>query len=82
MNKFIAFAVIGVALAGCTDAGRAQLGALGSAGEITCYSGGQVILQDKSTGKIATEEGSDGWYYNSATTNKLIRVSGTCVVKN
>lgn len=73
----ICFGVIG-----CSDAQRAQLGAMGQPGDITCYSGGTVFYHGKSTGKIATEKQSDGWYFQEAGTNNLIRVSGACVIRN
>lgn len=69
-------------VAGCSDATRAKITAIGSPGEITCYSGGQVIYHGKSTGKIQTESGSDGWFFLEEGTGKLIRVSGSCVIKN
>jgi len=69
-------------LMACSDARRAQLGALGSPGHITCYSGGQIIYEGDSTGKIMTEQGSDGWYFNDKATNSLVRVSGDCVIRN
>ena len=76
------FAATVALLAGCTNADVAQFDALGSPGHITCYSGGKVILDDTSTGKISTERQSDGWYYQSATTKGLVRVSGQCIVRN
>ena len=42
-------------LIACTDTEIAQLTAIGEPGHITCYSGGQVIFEGDSTGKIATE---------------------------
>jgi hypothetical protein len=69
-------------LSGCTDAQWQQVSVLGNAGEITCYSGGKIIYQGKSTGKISTEEGSDGWYFKEDGSGKLIRVSGACVIRN
>ena len=69
-------------LAGRTDAPIAQRRALGDAGHITCYSGGQVIYDGDSTGKILTEEQSDGWFFMDAKTQGLVRVSGDCVIKN
>lgn len=82
MNKMF-FVLFGTAvLAGCTDAGRKQITTMGSAAEISCYSGGQVIFQGRSTGKVLTEEHSDGWYFEDAASGKLIRVSGDCVIKN
>lgn len=67
---------------GCTDAKRAKLGAIGSSGHITCYSGGKVIYEGDSTGVISTEHQSDGWYFNEKGSNQLIRVSADCVIRN
>lgn len=71
-----------VALAGCTNAQWAQVTSLGSPADIVCYSGGRVIYQGRSTGKVSTEQGSDGWFFQDAADNRLVRVSGQCVVKN
>lgn len=68
--------------AGCSNAEIAQWSSLGDAGEITCYSGGVVIYSGRSTGKISTEAQSDGWYFQDASTGKLVRLSGDCVIKN
>ena len=69
-------------LAGCTDARCAQVKAIGSGGHVKCYSGGQVIYEGDATGKIATEEGSDGWFFMEKGSNRLVRVSGACVINN
>lgn len=66
----------------CTDAELQQYRALGDSGHITCYSGGKVIYDGGSTGKIATESGSDGWFFKDANTGKLVRVSGDCLITN
>jgi hypothetical protein len=75
-------AVVLGAIAGCTDAERAGISALGSAADITCYSGGVVTYHGKSTGKVSTTQGSDGWEFRDATTGRFVRVSGACVVLN
>jgi hypothetical protein len=69
-------------LTGCTNADIAQWGALGSPADIVCYSGGKVIYQGRSTGKVSTENQSDGWYFQDASDKRLVRVSGQCVIKN
>lgn len=71
-----------VVLVGCTNADIAQTFSYGSPGEVTCYSGGQIIYHGKSTGKIHSESGSDGWYFQEEGSGKLIRVSGACVIRN
>jgi hypothetical protein len=67
---------------GCTDAKRSQLFSYGDPAEIICYSGGQVIYKGHSSGKVLTEEQSDGWFFKDAETGQLIRVSGDCVIRN
>ena len=71
-----------LALLACTDTERAAIKAIGEPGHITCYSGGQVIFDGDSTGKIETENQSDGWKFMDAKNNRLVRVSGDCVIRN
>ena len=66
--------------AACSDAATAKWTAIGSPGHIVCY--GHVIYDGTSTGKIASESQSDGWFLKDAKTNKLVRVSGDCVIEN
>ena len=83
MNKFFVIGLVGLAsLSGCTKADVAQVTSIGSPADITCYSGNQVIYSGRSTGKVSTESGSDGWYFQDDATGKLIRVSGACVIRN
>lgn len=81
---FKTFVIVGalIVLGGCTNSDIAQIESIGSSGHITCYSGGKVIYDGESTGKISTENGSDGWYFQEQGTDKLIRVSGQCVIRN
>lgn len=81
MKNYI-LVLMALVLTACTDSAVAKFSAFGDAGNITCYSGGTVIYQGKSTGRIQTEEASDGWYFMESGTNKLIRLSGDCVIKN
>ena len=68
------------ALAGCTDATIAQLGAYGDAADIKCYSGTALIYDGRSTGKVESPQGSDGYLFKDAATRKLTEVSGNCVI--
>jgi len=70
------------ALAGCTDTNMAVLRSLGDEGTISCYSGGVLIYEGASTGKVQNISGSDGWEFKDKKTGKLIRVSGDCVITN
>jgi hypothetical protein len=67
---------------GCSDTEVASWKALGESGHIRCFSGGQVIYDGDSTGKIATVHESDGWEFMDATTKRLVRVSGDCIITN
>lgn len=69
-----------LAIVGCTDAQQAKIAALGDAARVTCYSGGEIVFDDYSTGKIENEEGSDGFYFVSRTTNRMIAVTGDCTI--
>lgn len=80
--KHFLFSFLIISAMACTDADRAQWNALGDPGDITCYSGGKVIYEGRSSGKIATEDHSDGWFFKDAATGRLVRVSGDCVIKN
>lgn len=80
--KYIIIAIASIALMSCTDAQKAQWTTIGNAGNIICYSGGHIIYQGRSTGKISTEHGSDGWFFKETGTDSLVRVSGDCVIKN
>lgn len=67
-------------LAACTDAQQAHIGAIGSPARITCYSGGHLVLDDFSTGKVANASESDGYEFKSVTTGRLQQASGDCQV--
>ncbi len=69
-----------VALGGCKGADLAQFKSLGSRHHITCYSGGKVIWEGDSTGNISNEAHSDGFYFRDEKTQKLVELSGQCVV--
>ena len=69
-----------LAIAGCTDATRGKLFSLGSSAEIKCYSGGIVIYDGESTGKVRSEENSDGYYFVDKATGATMEVSGNCVI--
>lgn len=69
-------------LAGCTDSSLSSLGAYGSPALIRCFSGGLLIYDGKSTGRVAKVEQSDGWEFREAGTNNFVRVSGACIVRH
>ena len=65
---------------GCTNAHWKNVTSLGCDFKIEMYSGGQVVKTWQSSGKVLTEQGSDGWIFEDKSTGKLVRVSGTVVV--
>lgn len=68
-------------LSACTDAEKGKISALGSAASVTCYSGAQVIYSGRSTGKVLSEGGSDGYFFRDSVSRHTMEVSGQCVVK-
>lgn len=79
-KSFILAAVAALTLTACTDAQTAKFGGLGNPARITCYSGGKVVFDDFSTGKVSPEDGGAGYYFRSATTHKLVEMTGDCRV--
>jgi hypothetical protein len=81
LNMKILLTALFLTLLGCSDAKVAQFESLGQPAMITCYSGGEVIYQGFSTGKVSTEQNSDGWFWVEKETGDLIRASGQCIVR-
>ena len=73
----IAFAL---SFTGCSDAQWGKLGAYGDSATITCYSGGKLIYNGESTGKVISEKSSDGYFFKDKKDGKLKEVSGNCVI--
>lgn len=65
-------------LSGCTDARRSAYYALGSSTKVECYSGGQKVFEDESTGYV--ESAKNGLQYRSKTTNKHVRLYMDCII--
>jgi len=80
-KTFLAVALIAAtaALSGCTDAEIANVFAYGDQADVKCYSGGQVIFEDVSTGKVVPIEG-DGFTYKSAKTGSFVRAFADCIL--
>ena len=73
-------AVMTLSMMSCTDATIASLKAYGDPHIIQMYSGGQLIREWESTGKVANSEGSDGYQFMDVATSKLVRVAGDVVI--
>ena len=70
-----------IPLSGCTDAEKSQWAAYGANHRVTLYSGGKVVREWKSSGKVRTEHDSDGWFFRDSKSGALVRVSGDVVVE-
>ena len=80
MKKIILITTLALFL-GCRDSALAQYEALGKPSKIQLLNcDGTITHSWISTGKVATEPNSDGYYFNDAKTNKLVRVSGNVVI--
>lgn len=80
MKKILLIAAGLFSLSACSDAQQAKWSALGTPARVTCYSGGKIVFDDMSTGKVLSEEGSDGYYFESRTTHRLIELQGDCII--
>ena len=74
-----AVALILIAFFGCTDASVSKFAQLGSGQMVQCYSGGKLILETTTTGKVINETNSDGYSFVDARSGKLTEVSADCV---
>ena len=72
--------VLALLFVGCTDAECSGISAYGSSARITCHSGGKVIFDGCSTGKVANEPGSDGYNFKDSETERHVSVSGECFI--
>lgn len=63
-------------VAGCTDTNMSELAALGKPHHIKQFSGGNLIGEWDSTGRVQSESQSDGWAFEDAATHNIVEVSG------
>ena len=82
MFKYVIMFVMASMMIGCTDGERGKIVAIGKPGHIECWSAGIKFYEGESTGKIQTEEQTDGWFFVEKGTDNLIRISGPCVIRN
>jgi hypothetical protein len=83
-NKIAIIATIAVFIAlimtSCTDAQRARVTGYGAHYKVEMYSGGKMVREWISSGKVHSEEGSDGYYFNDKVSGQLIEVTGDVVI--
>ena len=80
MKKLMFVFVTIIGLSACTDAGMGKITSLGSSASVKCWSGGEVIFDGRSTGKVLSEQSSDGYYFRDTRDGKMKEVSGNCVI--
>lgn len=79
-KKVLALAtLLVVSLSGCTDAAFDKITNYGDSAHVLCYSGGKVVFDGHSTGKIKAEETSDGYFFRWKERGTLVEVSGQCI---
>lgn len=70
-----------IAFISCTDAEKAKFTGYGDSFKIQLVNcDGSIIHSWISSGKVISENGSDGYYFNEIKTGKLIEVSGTLII--
>lgn len=66
---------------GCTDAQKSKFYGLGDEFKVELVNcDGSVTHSWVSTGKVQSEDSSDGYYFRDKATNKLIEVTGTLII--
>ncbi len=82
MKKVLLVGIVSVAslLVGCTDAELGKLNSYGFKKEVTCYSGERLIYKGVSSGKVASESSSDGYYFTPVGSDLSVEVSGNCTI--
>lgn len=80
MSKFVLILLAMFVSIGCTDATFDKYANLGNSAHITCFSGNIIIYDGFSTGKILSEDKSDGYFFRDKSNGKLMEVSGNCII--
>lgn len=82
MKKILSLLVIILIFSSCTDAKQAKLLGYGEDYKIEMLSSatGQVIKTYHSSGKVSSEETSDGYYFMDQATGELKEIAGGIIV--
>lgn len=78
--KNLIFIFLAFAITGCSNAHMAAISAWGKRHDVKCYSGGILIYEGYTTGKIENEEHSDGYYFQDDRTGKLVVINANCLI--
>ena len=81
MKKVLfSFFAIATLMVSCTDATLSKLGGYGDTFTIKVM-GPDTVITYHSTGKVISEKESDGYYFESRETGKLVEVSGNVIIE-
>lgn len=70
-----------VLLAACTDADMAHMSQFNDPAHVQCFSGGKVVYDGHSTGKIQSNQSEDGLFFKEKESGKFVRLYADCVVR-
>lgn len=77
----VLFVAIFLSFTSCTDAKKAKFGGYGDEFKVEMINcDGTVAREWISSGKVQSEENSDGYYFMDKATGKLIEVTGRMVI--
>ena len=77
----LSFMSVALITTSCTDASRAKLGGYGDEFKVQMINcDGTVTHEWISSGKVQSEETSDGYYFNDKDTGKLIEITGRIII--
>jgi hypothetical protein len=68
--------IVAISASACSNGEQAAMSAWGKPHHVKQFSGGVLVGEWDSTGKI-NETQSDGYYFEDAKTHKLVSISGT-----
>jgi len=77
---FLVLTIMAMMLTSCTDATMSKMGGYGDTFTVKVL-GPDTIITYHSTGKVISEEKSDGYYFTNRETGKLIEVSGNVIIE-
>jgi hypothetical protein len=80
MKNILVFMAL-ISCVGCTDATRAKIGGYGDKFKVQLVNcDGSITHEWVSTGKVSSEQNSDGYYFNDQDTGSLIEVTGVLII--
>jgi hypothetical protein len=77
---FLVLTIMAMMLTSCTDATMSKMGGYGDTFTVKVL-GPDTVITYHSTGKVVSEENSDGYYFTNRETGKLIEVSGNVIIE-